>query len=142
MAILQKMLYVTISSSRFCSFPLPPLLPSRTVAEGNAIKERETEIPLLPFMPPPELKESHVKSILPQKTTVRRMIIISDIFLFAIPEFLNIITVNIINLSGSDFNMLCYYRNVQLEVYGGENGIAVNPIWRNKNTKFWGKETR
>lgn len=48
--------------------------------------------------------------MLPQKTTVRKMINNSDIYLLAIPEILNIITGNIINLSNADFKML--YDNI------------------------------
>ena len=43
-------------------------------------------------------------SYVTQKTTVRIMIIISDIFLFTIPDKLNIISASIINLCDSDFN--------------------------------------
>ena len=92
---------------RSWSLPLPPVRPLslRTAADGNAASEWETETELLPLIPPVELKGSHERSMLAQKTTARSMAMISDIVRFAVPEELYAITDIIIDLNVANFNL-------------------------------------
>lgn len=76
--------------SRVCSCPLP-LLSSRAAVGVHAIRECDNAILLHPEMLPSEWQALMDEEKLPQQTIVSRIIMIREIFLFAVMKKLRFI---------------------------------------------------